>query len=603
MSTLSTPLSHFKHAGLQYLQSGRRKLFPEMEAARAQRQKLEAAPQTQHVLQQTQHILEDSAQLPQTNYTAYRMFRRFGERRTYQLPYSLKRARLSAGALRLFLHETTWKDMVQDYLWSICEESNWVNPAHEDRLIDLGAAETGFLLAETLFLLGDTLDEEIRHRVRIEIERRIFDPYLRFHHLHDWYLRGSNWNSVCNSSIAATFLLLEEEPARLKRALEIALIGLDTFLDTAFEDDGSSTEGVSYWQYGLINFITMAEFLYALSDGAINLLAAEKMKRIATFPLKLQLSGSSFASFADCEEHVHFHPGIIARLAKRTGEDALLTLLAEPAELANDGRLPMMLRDILWWDGARPTATPLTDAWLPIGGTARLIVHPAEGLPLVLSVKAGHNDEQHNHNDIGSFLLQAADENVLTDPGGGLYSRDYFSSRRYENIFANSYGHSVPRIDGALQGTGRAFAGEIVEVATEEEEDGSKHVTLEFAAAYDCPDLKSARRALRLSTNEADTGTLWLHDTFTFAEEEHEIEEAFVTWMNCEVDGATAHIHSQQTETYLTLEQPSASKFQLEYLEEQSKTNQKPEVLKRLSVTLPRGKAVEAVIRIIVCKR
>jgi hypothetical protein len=106
-----------------------------------------------------------------------------------------------------------------------------------------------------------------------------------------------------------------------------------------------------------------------------------------------------------------------------------------------------------WRSWSRPAALTPVDAWLPAGATARLVSNLAPDKPLVLSVKAGHNDEQHNHNDIGSFLLHAAGENVLTDPGRGLYSRDYFRARHYENVFANSSGHSVPRIDGALQRT------------------------------------------------------------------------------------------------------------------------------------------------------
>jgi len=41
----------------------------------------------------------------------------------------------------------------------------------------------------------------------------------------------------------------------------------------------------------------------------------------------------------------------------------------------------------------------------------------------------------------------------------------------------------------------------------------------------------------------------------------------------------------------------------LERLEEQSKANQKPGILKRLSVTFPRGKVIEAVVRITVRKK
>jgi hypothetical protein len=57
-------------------------------------------------------------------------------------------------------------------------------------------------------------------------------------------------------------------------------------------------------------------------------------------------------------------------------------------------------------------------------------------------------------------------ENLLTDPGRGLYSRNYFGERRYESAFASSYGHSVPRIDGQLQAAGAEFRGELLGVAT-----------------------------------------------------------------------------------------------------------------------------------------
>jgi hypothetical protein len=597
MASLSSNIFNITTEQLQALQHSQHSAFPELETARQKKQLLAQAPQTQRVLQQTQYLMTDLERIPQTAYTSYRGFRNSGERKSYETPYFLKRAKLSAAALRLFLTQAELKDIVQDYLWNICEESNWVLPAHEPLPIDLFAAETGYLLAETLLLLGETLDEEVRHRVRTEIERRVLDPYLRFHQQHRWYQGASNWNGVCNSSIAATFVLLEPEPARLTHALEVALTGLDTFLHTAFAKDGSSTEGVSYWHYGLINFVTLAEFLYARSNGAINLLASEKMQQIAAFPAKLQLSGSSFASFADCDESVSFHPGIITRLAERTGEVSLLNLLARPVEPDNDWRLPMMLRNILWWDGSQPDAAQPADASLPAGGTARLVTHTDQGTPVILSIKAGHNDEEHNHNDIGSFLLHIAGENLLTDPGRGLYSRDYFGAKRYDNIFANSYGHSVPRIDGMLQGTGPAFVGTLL--ASTDGSDGYKQIAIEFARAYPCADLRSARRELRLATRGDDIGTVWLRDYFQFAENKHEVEEAFITWMECEIDGATAHIFGQQHDLILTIEQPQGLQFRLERLEEQSKANHKAEVLKRLSFVIPETTAVDARVRMI----
>jgi hypothetical protein len=569
--------------------------FPELDAARRALDALRAAPQTQAVLAQTQPLMGVIAQVPATSYTLYRLFARNGDRKGYETPYFLKRTNLAAAALRLFLgveeaQAASLTDIVQDHLWSICEESTWVLPAHEHDSIDLFAAETGFVLAETLVLLGEALAAEVRSRVHQELERRIFEPYLRFHRSLHWYRGHNNWNGVCNSAVAATFLLLEPEPGRVAGAIKLALDGLKVFLDTAFEADGSSTEGVAYWHYGLINFVALAEMLHARSAGAIDLLASDHMRRVAAYPARMQLSGPWFASFSDCNEMVEFNPGIIARLAQRTGEQSLLNLLARPATPGGDWRLTMMIRNLLWWDGSQPDSALVGDAVLPAAGVARLVAATPAAIPIVLAIKAGHNGENHNQNDIGSFIVHIDGENLLTDPGRGLYSRDYFSARRYENIFANSYGHSVPRIGGRLQGTGPNFHGELLEVGVQ---GPLKHAEVELARAYPSAGLASARRQLTLAAD----GDAWLQDDFRFDGAPVEVEEAFITWHTVEVAGATALIRGQRHTLRLTIESPADAHFQLESLEEQSRANAKPGVLKRLSFVLLAAPETQARVR------
>jgi hypothetical protein len=184
----------------------------------------------------------------------------------------------------------------------------------------------------------------------------------------------------------------------------------------------------------------------------------------------------------------------------------------------------MALRDLLWWDGDRREAAPVADTTLPASGIARLTGSTADGSPLVVVVKAGHNAENHNHNDVGSFILRAGNETLLADPGPGHYDRDYFGDRRYENIFANSYGHSVPRIGGRLQGTGRDFAGSLLAVEGDAAT-GRKTATIEFARAYPIATLTSIRRSLIIATSGDERGTVWLRDTFHFADRGSEVEE------------------------------------------------------------------------------
>lgn len=568
-------------------------LFPELEAARLQREVLLQGPQTQLILAQTEQAMKSIEHIPQTDYTSYRAFQHNGERGHYEAAYFLKRTRLAAASLRLFLGQMDLKEQVQDYLWNICEETNWVLPAHESVIIDLFAAETGFVLAEALLLLGETLDSEIRHRVRQEIEQRIFTPYLRFYASQWWYTTDHNWNGVCNSAVAATFLLLEPEPERTVQALNIALHGLQVFVDSAFEADGSSSEGVSYWHYGLMNFVALSEFLYARSQGEINLLSSTRLQQIAAYPAQVQLHGSQFASFSDCDESVEFNPGILVRLAERTHEPSLAKLLAAPAQPGSDWRLTMMVRNILWWDGSQPSTDLLADAWLKVSNIARLVTENTQHDTIVLVIKAGHNGENHNHNDVGSFILNVAGENLLVDPGRGLYSRTYFSAQRYKNIFASSYGHSVPMINGMLQGTGRDFTGRIEQVNTQE---AGKQVNLEFARAYAVPELLSAKRQLLLGSDSKEAG-LWLYDAFSFSNDTSQVVEAFITWQECTLNGASASIHGQQYDLHLTIEQPQNVCFALECLEKESHGNEKSAILKRLTISLPQAREIRVNVR------
>jgi hypothetical protein len=577
-------------------------LIPELEAVRDQVASLRAQPAMKIVLAQTEPLMDSVSEVPQTRYTEYRLFVRTGDRDRYEEHYFCKRAKLTAASLRLFLGNMELKAVVQDLIWSICEESDWVVPAHEGRpAIDLYAAETAHHLAEVLLLVGDTLDWEVRNRVRTEIERRIFSPYLRAYKSHDWYQRPQNWNSVCNSAIAATFLILEPDPDRLAHALEVALAGLRVYVTSGFEQDGASTEGVHCWRYGLTNFIAMAEMLRAKTTGAIDLLGMARMRDIAAYPDKMRLSDARYASFPDSEENIEFDPGIIQRLADRTGEPSLRNLLtpaARPGQRHTGGRdgiwrLPMALRNLVWWDGSTYPASAVEDAILPYGGVARLVATTNNQVPIVLIAKAGHNQENHNHNDVSSFVLHVEGETMLTDPGRGLFTRQYFHGHRYENIFANSYGHSVPRIGGRLQGYGREFRGELLGLDTEDDSSSAKRIAIEFAAAYPTPGLGSLQREFRLGHG----GTIWLTDRFRFGQSPEEVEEALVTWLDVTVDGATAILRGQRHSLRLTIEEPSEASFEAERLEQQSRENAKPRVLMRLWFRLQVAATTQARVR------
>jgi hypothetical protein len=576
-------------------------LFPEMDSARQDIAGLSQTSPAKQLLAATADAAADLAAIPLTTYTLYRQFRQTGERRGYERPWFEKRTKLSAAALRLFLGDDTLLDVVQDYIWNLCEETTWVLPAHEWVKIDLFSAETGFMFAQMLAALSDKLNEEIQDRMRAELERRILTPYLQYHDEFGWYKGHSNWNGVCNGSVGSTFILMEKNEQRLADAISAVLSGLDIFIHTAFEDDGASTEGSGYWGYGLIHYVDFAELLRQRTAGRIDILAGERMKAIAAYPPRVMLSPGHYANFSDCHETVYFSPGMISRMAERTGVAELRQVLSEPILSATDEdgldlrrslrswHFAAHLRNLLWWDGAWGKAPRIQDSYLAKAGVVRLAAQTADGATVVAAIKGGHNAENHNQNDVGSVIVHAGGETFLCDPGTGLYSRQYFSNTRYDNIFANSFGHSLPVVGGRLQSAGREFEGHVLNYAPEV---APKKAVVEIGKAYAVPGL-SIRRELTL----AEGGEVALQDTFAFAGEAQEVEEALVTWLDAQLSGETAILKGQKRSLRLTIESPIGATFALKELSEESQANAKEGILKRLTIKLPAAKLSQTRVR------
>lgn len=195
--------------------------------------------------------------------------------------------------------------------------------------------------------------------------------------------------------------------------------------------------------------------------------------------------------------------------------------------------------------------------------------------PVILAAKAGHNAEPHNHNDVGSFVLAVGETVLLCDPGAGRYSRDYFGPRRYENVFASSFGHSVPRIGGKGQAPGGEFQGTIERVA-------ENQYKSDMTKAYDIPVLRQLTRILTLE----ESGLVRLEDRFVLAGTGTTVDEVFVTWYDVQAEGPRACIQTPAGYLEIVAEDSKCS-FHVETLAEESAANNKHKSLKRIVFTVP----------------
>jgi hypothetical protein len=74
-----------------------------------------------------------------------------------------------------------------------------------------------------------------------------------------------------------------------------------------------------------------------------------------------------------------------------------------------------------------------------------------------VAAKGGHNFENHNHNDVGSFILFVENIPMFIDAGVGTYTKQTFNKERYNIWTMQSSWHNLPDINGVAQKNGRKF--------------------------------------------------------------------------------------------------------------------------------------------------
>jgi hypothetical protein len=440
-------------------------------------------------------------------------YARNGNRSDFERLSFERRARLASLVIgETFENQGRFLDDIANGLWAICEESYWGVPAHlgmqkkgtglpdvTDPTVDLFSAETGSLLAWTVYLLGDRLDRVsplLTERVYLEVDRRILTPCLQ---RNDFWWMGfgsdrevNNWNPWINSNWLTAALILERDGEKRRRSVYKIMRSLDNFLNL-YPDDGGCDEGPGYWGRAGASLFECLEMLHSATRGAINNYSSPLIRGMGQYIYKVYIKDDYYVNFADASGKEYPEAGVVYRYGRSIGDPVMSgfgTFLARRQEIGSapevreERSLGRLLPDLLL---ARElsTATPaeplLRDFWLPdlqVMG-ARSYADSARGL--YLAAKGGHNAESHNHNDVGNFIVYAGGRPVLIDAGVGTYTAKTFSPQRYEIWTMQSAYHNLPTINGFLQREGREYrAGNVLYQA----DDAAATFSLDIAKAY-----------------------------------------------------------------------------------------------------------------------
>ncbi|MFR9602842.1 MAG: heparinase II/III family protein [Rikenellaceae bacterium] len=411
---------------------------------------------------------------------------------------------------------------IETFSRAIMAMKSWVHPNHDDKengvlegrrvTIDLGARKFGFILALTEITLTDKLSSELRAEILRQIRYRITDSYLnscsgKTPNDNKWITAKSNWNSVCTSGTLLTIMTTSQDRAERIVAMGCALNSMKHYM-SGFGEDGYCSEGLGYWNYGFGHYLYLAEIFYDYSDGKIDLFKfdnPDKMVAVGNFPANYEIHNKWYAPFSDGVTSVGEGNDNFAYLMSAKHYGAKKPTYFKPDE--------SVFTIIGWRDADKYTAKKDKTELPPVtyfDDCGIVISRGIQKTPFSVAIKAGHNAENHNHNDVGSYFIRLGNDLVAGDIGAPSYVAGAFSP---SNPARSSWGHPVPRINNTLQSSGAEFKGKVTKTKFEDKKDFAK---LDILPAYELPMIKKLERTLE--NDKGGKGKITVTDSFEASE-------------------------------------------------------------------------------------
>lgn len=407
----------------------------------------------------------------------YLDFTRTGNRERYQEKLFARRTKLNTLILaECAEHQGRFLDDIINGIWLICEESAWQLPAHNSYIrdtpqlplpdvtrpvVDLFSAETGAILAVARHLLKQELDRVSPHisaRIEEELNQRIFTPYLNTHF---WWMGDgkeavNNWTVWCTQNVLLSAFLCDLPTKIRQEIFQKSCRSIDYFLDE-YGEDGCCDEGAQYYRHAGLCLFGCLEILNGITDGYFqSVYAVPKIRNIAAYIRKVHVAGPYYVNFSDCSPVAGRCSAREYLFGKRVQDEKLMAFSAADCSIAED---PLLLEEhnlfyrllqIFTWEEItrfQPLQKDCEDS--------QDISFPSVGLFIAkdhrycLAVKAGDNDDSHNHNDTGSFTIYKDGQPLFADIGVETYSRKTFSPERYEIWTMQSGYHNLPSFQDA----------------------------------------------------------------------------------------------------------------------------------------------------------
>ena len=478
--------------------------------------KLARTPQAAKIVSDAEKLLSEP--IADTSDELYLRYWKNGNRTDYQKRLSAREMRLTTLTLAESLERKgRFIPALTEIIDAICSMKSWVLPAHDWSdgrrgnfngtvlSVDLRSSDIAATLAYSVNFLRDSLPAETVAKIKKETERRVFAPlrlsyslagksgrYVKHRDpMQNWWISGNNnWNAVCHCNLVIAALGLLDDDADRALFVAYAIRALPYYARSGFTSDGYCSEGMGYWNYGFGHFLRLGLTLRDVSGGKIDVFKTPVYRKAAEYAFSYQLEKGISPAFSDGNGApsptyllfvYHVWPDLVSdRISKVTPfGTGVSTLTPSIVSLLGFGKVSLPT------NVAEKPLPPRSE--FPVGQVWLM----RDGCDLSVAVKGGHNDEHHNHNDIGSYYLVSRGKLLSGDPGNEVYTSRTFSSRRYVSKVLSSYAHPVPVVDGKLQSTGRKFAAKVLKTDFTPERDT---IVLDIKGAYGVKSLVSLVR-------------------------------------------------------------------------------------------------------------
>lgn len=372
-------------------------------------------------------------------------------------------------------------------VWNACEITSWsisasLNlqkagaglPDVNEPVIELGTGITVNVLAWTYHLFKEEFDKEnklISARLKQEIERRVLRPYYERSDFWWMALDGkkrlvNNWNIWLNYNMLTTILLVEDDPQERVDGIYKTMRSADQFINY-YKEDGGCEEGPAYWSHAggmLYNYLSL---LNSATNGTVDIFSKPLIRNIGTYICKAYIDSSWYLNYADAGAKIKGDAAIIYHYGNAVKDSSMQQFGCWLAKDQHWEKMPPVetvygtirnlftAKEILAGEPRQPF---LSFAWMKETGIGVARDQDGTSKGFYFSALAGHNDESHNHNDVGTCVLYYNGKPFLIDIGSETYTRQTFGPERYTIWTMRSAYHNVPLINGVEQKEGAKYA-------------------------------------------------------------------------------------------------------------------------------------------------